>query len=220
MIAYKFLRPGAVAPFSGFAWPTPEDGEPGAWVETALVGGMCRGGVHACALDDLTRWMAEELWEMELAGEVETGAYKLRASRGRLLRPFAGWESATADLAADCLARARDRAAAGLRAAGFAAEGERIASVEDPEELSATVEEVAAGLPPDVGFRIGPLVEGSMMTAGARSAPNRSAATLAATGSAYVTAIAAGRWGGREAADAERAEQGAWLARRLGLDGG
>ena len=118
MIAYKFLRPGAIGPFSGFAWPTPRDGEPGPWVVAGLEAGSCRDGVQACSATDLTRWIREELWAVELDGEIEEGPYKLRASRARLLLPVDGWEGATAHLAEACATRARDRGAGELAAAG------------------------------------------------------------------------------------------------------
>src|SRR3712207_8826950 len=38
MLAYKFLRPGAVGPFSGVRWPAPGTG---AWVEAAGDGATC-----------------------------------------------------------------------------------------------------------------------------------------------------------------------------------
>jgi hypothetical protein len=90
MIAYKFLRSGAVAPFSSFAWPT---GSPGPWVEAKP--NVCASGIHACRAADLPYWLGAELWEIELDGAVGE-ARKLVAPRGRLLSRVDGWDASTA----------------------------------------------------------------------------------------------------------------------------
>ncbi|HET9553714.1 MAG TPA: hypothetical protein VFP50_12165, partial [Anaeromyxobacteraceae bacterium] len=66
MIAYKFLAPGAVGPFSGFAWPVPSGGGPGPWVAAGA-----GGAIHACRTHHLPWWLDAELWAAELDGEVE-----------------------------------------------------------------------------------------------------------------------------------------------------
>ena len=48
MLAYKFLRPGAVGPFSGFVWPA------GEWVTAGDAPAPCRTGIHACQLPQPT----------------------------------------------------------------------------------------------------------------------------------------------------------------------
>jgi len=112
VVAYKFLRPGAVGPFSGFAWPAPGAGGAGEWVEATLARGPCRDGVHACEPPHLARWIWEELWEVELDGEVERLRHKLRAPRGRLLRRVEAWSPSTAKrLARACAERAVELAA-------------------------------------------------------------------------------------------------------------
>jgi len=99
--AYKFLRAGSVAPFSGFQW------EPGRWVE-ADAAVPCEQGVHACRLDDLPFWTNEELWEIELAGEVVVAGRKLVAPRGRLVGRVEAWtEAAARELGDSAAARAR-----------------------------------------------------------------------------------------------------------------
>lgn len=100
MIAYKFLRPGAVAPFGRFTWPT---GEPGPWVEAQP--SVCVTGVHACRREHLPYWLAEELWEIELDGVLEAER-KLVAHRGRLVRRVEAWDDAAAEaFGAACAAR-------------------------------------------------------------------------------------------------------------------
>jgi hypothetical protein len=84
VIAYKFLRAGGVAPFTGFEWPTCK------WIE-ADAADPCRRGVHACRLRDLPVWLDDELWEVELEGDVVEQERKLVASRGRLTRRIEGW---------------------------------------------------------------------------------------------------------------------------------
>ena len=101
MNAYKFLRAGSVGPFTGHPW------EPGSWVEATAVS-TCEHGVHACRPADLPYWVNEELWEIELAGEVVESGFKVVASSGRLLRRVEAWTPAAAqDLADASAARAR-----------------------------------------------------------------------------------------------------------------
>ncbi len=77
MIAYKFLQAGRVAPFSGVTWP-----EDGVYVD-ATEGPLaaCRNGVHGCRVRDLPYWLDDELWEIELDGEVVEDELKLVARR-------------------------------------------------------------------------------------------------------------------------------------------
>jgi len=97
MLAYKFLRPGAVGPFSATPWPAPADGGPGAWVRaTAGDRALCAAGVHACDVDDLPFWMGEELWRVELEDPVERRRSKLVAPAGRLVARVGAWYEAAA----------------------------------------------------------------------------------------------------------------------------
>jgi hypothetical protein len=101
--AYKFLRPGAVGPFSGFQWPVE------AWVE-ADEATLCANGVHACRVEHLPYWIGAELWEVELDGAREEYR-KLVAARGRLIRRVEAWDDgARAGFAHACAARVRERA--------------------------------------------------------------------------------------------------------------
>jgi hypothetical protein len=107
MTAYKFLRSGSIGPFTGFAW------EPRRWVETDDVS-VCASGVHACRVGDLPLWVNDELWEIELAGEVVESGFKLVAPRGRLVRRVDAWTPAAARALGDAAA-ARARALADAR---------------------------------------------------------------------------------------------------------
>jgi hypothetical protein len=91
MIAYKFLKAGAVGLVSGFRWPTPTGDSPGAWVDAAAPLRECESGVHVCRAEDLPYWMYEELWAIEVEGDTIEGVNMLVAPRGRLLYPMAGW---------------------------------------------------------------------------------------------------------------------------------
>ena len=105
MRAYKFLRPGAVAPFSGFSWPSS-----GEWVE-AREAALCTSGIHACRIQDLPYWIGPELWEAELAGAVRQEPRKLVATRGTLVRRIDGWDAnARAGFAEACAQRVGERA--------------------------------------------------------------------------------------------------------------
>lgn len=105
--ALKFLRAGAVGPFSGFVWPRPVAGEPGQWVRAPGTPVVCRSAIHACRVRDLPRWIDEELWVVELAGVVIEEDTKLAAGAGRLLHRVDSWTHATAgEFARACAERA------------------------------------------------------------------------------------------------------------------
>jgi hypothetical protein len=127
MLAYKFLRSGAVGPFSRVAWPQPRGDTPGAWLAAGADGAsVCRRGVHACRPRDLPRWIGQELWAVELRGAVTETPYKLVAPEGRLLRRLDGWDDgAAAAFAEACVARVRALAAPGdPLVAGYVADAE------------------------------------------------------------------------------------------------
>jgi hypothetical protein len=110
--AYKFMRLGAAGPFSGVGW------ERGQWVE----GGPkepkpCRRGVHACRPEHLPYWLSEELWEVELDGEIAATDYKLVAERGRLVGQLEGWDRRAFErFAQSCAAETRSLGAAEIAA--------------------------------------------------------------------------------------------------------
>lgn len=118
MLAYKFLSRGAVGPFSGFRWPTPAAGGPGAWVAAAREGPGY--GIHACRPSDLPYWIDEELWVAELVGEVQETEHQLVAARGRLVEAVERWPELARAFADDCAARLRARVRGALAAGGVA----------------------------------------------------------------------------------------------------
>jgi hypothetical protein len=101
--AFKFLLPGAVAPFSGFEWPAAGD-----WVDAAAPLTPCVQGVHGVEREHLVRWLQPELWRIELDGEVVEAGTVLVAERGSLVERVAGWSLTTArELMENCVERGR-----------------------------------------------------------------------------------------------------------------
>jgi len=90
MLAWKFLAPGAIAPFTGIRWPQPEGSRIASWVEGRAAPAR---GVHACAVADLPYWFDVELWEVELEGPVTRAARQLMLEASSALKPGAGMPS-------------------------------------------------------------------------------------------------------------------------------
>jgi hypothetical protein len=115
VIAYKFLREGAVGPFSRVAWPLPNDGEPAEWVRAMGALELCGNGVHACRGSDLQLWLFDELWEIELEAPIHVAPTHVVAAAGRLRARVGGWDPrAAVDFAVACAARTRKLAAKGF----------------------------------------------------------------------------------------------------------
>jgi hypothetical protein len=99
-------------------------------------------------------WVAPELWEAELEGDVREEERKVVAQRGRLVRRIEAWNAATgASFAEACVARTRERAEAAdggcaERLAAYAADAAVNASHREVAVLgyiAARAAEVAAG---------------------------------------------------------------------------
>jgi hypothetical protein len=88
---HKFLATGALGPLSGFAWPVPAGGAPGAWVEVDGPLELCARGVHVCRTFDLAHWIHDELWEVEAAGDQVDGVDCIVVRRARLVRRIDAW---------------------------------------------------------------------------------------------------------------------------------
>jgi hypothetical protein len=207
VIAYKFLCAGGVGPFSRYAWPLPRDDRAGAWVIGAADAVPCRTAVHACRVRDLPWWLQDELWEVELDGEVTAGRHKVMAPRGRLLGRVDGWDAGCAQRFADaCAMRARDHAAVALERAGAGELGAALRAAADARELLDAARPVAATAP-----------EPARVPAAMAGDAARRALGGAAVVTAYIAAHAAARVDGAPAHDAERARQAEWLRGALSL---
>jgi hypothetical protein len=122
LIAYKFLAAGATGRFTGFRW------EAGRWIE-AEAADPCRAGIHACRVRDLPIWLDDELWEIELAGEVIAGERKVVATRGRVTRRIEQWAPETArEFGRFCARRTRERVGFLPFLSGFVADVDRFVS--------------------------------------------------------------------------------------------
>ncbi len=119
LIAYKFLGSGCIARFTGFRW------ERGVWVEAGAAE-RCEAGIHACRVEDLPIWLDDELWEIELAGDVVAAERKVVATRGRLTRRIDRWTPDRAhEFGRFCARRTRERVGFIPVLAGFVSDVEQ-----------------------------------------------------------------------------------------------
>ena len=122
MIAYKFLATGTIGPFTDFRWQADR------WVD-AEAAHPCRAGIHACRVRDLPIWLDDELWEIELDGDVLAAERKLVASRGRLTRRIEQWTPEAAhQFGRFCARRTRERVGFLPTLSGFVADVDRFVS--------------------------------------------------------------------------------------------
>jgi hypothetical protein len=210
MIAFKFLAAGGVGPFTEREWPIPAPGTVGEWV-VAPRGELARYGVHACRPEDLSYWPHDELWIVELGGTILRAPHQLVASRGRMLERVAGWnEQGAREYAVACAWRARDLAAEALELAGLAREAASLRTCNDLVSLQSTASAVVGDAGRDQPRGLAAYAAGAALRARQGRYPE---ASLQA---AHLGAALLGR---EQGADAERAWQSAWLARRLDLAG-
>lgn len=211
MIAYKFLRPGAVGPFSGFVWPTPGCGESGPWVEADTPVRLCLRGIHASRVEQLPHWIEAELWEVELAEPVQDAGEVLVSARGRLVRRVDAWDAATArDFETSCAWRARDQAVAALRLLGLDAPASALAGAGSVEEVAARALEVAEEVEGVARVAVEYIADLTRMVGYGNT-------SLVAEIAARVAAAGAMRDSPRAVEADERRWQAAWLADRLDL---
>jgi hypothetical protein len=201
MIAYKFLRPGRVGPFSAFQWP-----EPDIWVLAPEDLLACRRGIHACRPGDLPWWLAEELWEIELDGDLHPAEHKIIAPAGRLRSQVEAWTPSCAQEYADaCAWRAQERAVQALTRAGRGHEAHELAMCATLDDVLLAARQLADAIPET---RISLTIAGDGAFRALTGAPPTSA---------YIAAHAAMRLDGAAGYTAERAWQSQWLIERLGL---
>jgi hypothetical protein len=202
LTAYKFVRPGAIGPFSRRVWT------PGEW----------RDGIYASEPRHLPLWIWEELWEVELAGEVTVRGHKLHAPRGRLVRRVEPWAQPTARrFAQDCARSAAQHAAEPLRAAGQAEAAAVFADGRDMLAVRDLTRELWSDLPPDVQRPVGMASDGARRALAATDSGDAYVVAQGGAVAAYIAAMTAARVGGQSAHDAERSRQAGWLADALAL---
>ena len=210
MIAYKFLPGGGVAPFRGVTGPA--GGDYCVAAEGPLA--ACRNGVHGCRVRDLPYWLDDELWEIELDGEVIEDELKLVARRGRLVSAVEAWDDeARRSFAERCLLRVAKHAADELRDAGLDTEAAALEAAEATDDVAA-----AAGFAVEAARAAG-AANAERLASYAADAVDWTKA-LPPSGVAYVAAHAADSRSRSDAPDAfaaERALQAQWLAESLGL---
>ena len=204
MIALKFLRAGRVGRFSGFRWP-----QAGLWVRPPADGSACRHGVHACRVEDLPWWLDEELWEIELEGDVIIGRHKLLAPAGRLVSRVDAWTPGLAnDYGVACGWRARDHAVRALDRAARPAAAAALLACTTLDEVLTTARRLLEDSPAQ---RISLTMAGDGAFRAISGAPPTSA---------YIAAHAARHVDGGSGYATERAWQSNWLSTHLALDAG
>jgi hypothetical protein len=174
--------------------------------------------VSACELRHLPLWIWEELWVIELDGDVESRGHKLRAPRARLGQRVEGWSAGMAkSFARACARRAAHHAAGPLRAAGHGAAAAEFAEAKELERVRALTQELWDELPEDVQRPVGMASDGCRRALTATASGEPYIAAHGSAVSAYIAAMTARRVGGAERQAAERAWQADWLADALGL---
>jgi hypothetical protein len=191
VIAYKFLAPGSISPFTGFRWPGA-----GVWVSAPAGSDTW---VRACRRGDLPHWLDEELWRIELEEPVLEGRYQIASPSARLVARVVAWHDALRlEYAEACALRARDLALPHLPPALRGA-------LRDEGDLR-----VLEGAKDAAGP--------SSAAAGYLSDAARVALRARPAAASYVACTLAATIGGLPAFEAERAWQARWLAERLALE--
>ncbi len=145
MIAHKFLGAGATGLYSGFRWPVAKNGQVGPWVEVDGPLSLGVNGVHALTARELVDWIDDELWLVELGGEIEQHEGILLARRGRLVGLVDAWDSATAhSFTEECVLRVRDCAIEALRGVGRPGDADAVGELDDGDALQAYAAALAA----------------------------------------------------------------------------
>jgi len=203
--AYSFLSAEATSYLTGLRWPSA-----GTWVERD------DEAIRASDADQLVWWLDDELWEVELDGEVRDLGRAFTARRARLVRRVEEWTDAVAEeFVLICARRARDRAVEQLAGRGRAADAAALAAANDVE----SIERIAARLAASEGAAC---ISAGLAADVVLYARDARVASRAAGVAAYVAAFSlAGADktapGYSERFEAERSWQAAWLKERLRL---
>ena len=211
MRAYAFLDTAATEYLSGVRWPLPDDGGPGAWLELGA-GSPVRG--HAA--EQLLWWLDQQLWEVELTGDVHDTGRSLLGERGRLLARVEAWTPhAARELTTDCALRLRDRAVGALEADGMNADAAALAAASDLESIVEAAATAASG--DGFGSLLAGYTADLVRFASFMPDPARGAAVAARIAAHALAGGDEGAPGYEDAYAEERARQADWLRARLGL---
>ena len=96
MVVFKALKDG-VSPIQRYPWPLPTDGQPGAWVDTVGKPALCANGVHGYLDRKKAESAGNQVFEMEIEGDIVKDHEKAAGQRGRLIRQLSGNRSITLD---------------------------------------------------------------------------------------------------------------------------
>ena len=215
MSLYLFLRRGRRASLGETQWPAPHAREPGAWLEAGI--DAPPDSIQAYPPDELAWCLDEELWEVELEGDLHREGHALVAARGRLLSRVETWTpDVAAELVETCAFRVRDAAADALARAGLASEASDLAGCTSLDALERVGSDIAARST-DPAATVAGFATDAVLYARDATSPARAAGVAA-----YVAAHAlAGGDRGVTSYEArfadERRWQAEWLSRRLGL---
>ncbi len=103
---YKCLTRDGKGPYSNFKWPLPKNGEVGAWVKTKGPLVMCENGIHVCTANQLSWWINEHIYTIEIRGQKKSDNNKLLVREARLVHRIETWDNRSARLfACDCAER-------------------------------------------------------------------------------------------------------------------
>ncbi len=218
---FKFLGHDATAPFSGRPWPQPSGGRPGEWMTWPGPRDPCRAGLHVCRLADLPLWMNEELFAVEVDGEVDEYSTFAVTARARLSARIEDWGFETAHrLSDDCAWRTRTLAVETLRLEGRDPEAARLLLCRTADELRLVADQVAHGEHFGHDGRLSAPLAGYAADAAAfadrvRAGGSWPAATATTAFIAATAARVAAGGGGSVAESADRALQARWLEQQV-----
>ena len=193
---------------------------PGRWrsVRGPLV--PCQNGLHPCREQDLVKWLAPALWEVETDGEIIEASDKVVARRARIVRRVETWNDRTARLfAADCAEHVLplfeaerpndDRPRKAIEAA------RRFANGEATQEERAAAEAAAGAAARAAAEAAAGTAAWDAARAAARAAAWTATGTAAGTAARAAAGAAAGDAAGAAARAAARDAEREWQTARL-----
>jgi hypothetical protein len=100
-IYYKFLQADNTGEYSGFDYSgyLPKDGKPGKWLPKVESVIMCETGYHVCEKKDLLEWRNENLYIVDVRGEMVESDDKSAFQQMRFVKRVNGWNEKNLRLA-------------------------------------------------------------------------------------------------------------------------